>query len=300
MKLAPVVLFVYNRPWHTKQTVEALQKNELANDSELFIFSDGAKNEMAVNSVQEVRSYIKTIDGFKDIEIIERDQNLGLANSVINGVTEIINKYGKIIVLEDDLIVLPYFLEFINNALVFYENDMRIFSVTGVNYLKNIPPTYNFEVYLSYRGSSWGWGTWLNRWAKADWKINDFKEFKENKIAQMLFNRAGADVTKMLFLQMNRKIDSWGIRWLYSQFKNNAFTLFPVKNLVNNIGFDGSGVHCGKYDIYETEINNNIDKIELVKDIAVSDIIVKINQAFFKRGFTKKMKQFLKIVRLLH
>ena len=129
--LAPIVLFVYNRPWHTRQTVEALQQNELANESELFIFSDEAKDEMATKHVNDIRDYIRTIDGFKNIEIIERDKNFGLAKSIISGVTEIINQYGTVIVLEDDLVTSPYFLQYMNDALVFYEKEDRVVSVMG-------------------------------------------------------------------------------------------------------------------------------------------------------------------------
>ena len=112
MKLAPIVLFVYNRPWHTQQTIEALQKNELVLESELFIYSDAAKIDDVKQAVDEVRSYIKSINGFKKITIIEREENWGLANSIIDGVTTIVNQYSKIIVLEDDLVTSPFFLKF--------------------------------------------------------------------------------------------------------------------------------------------------------------------------------------------
>ncbi|NQV18411.1 MAG: glycosyltransferase [Armatimonadetes bacterium] len=297
MNLAPIILFVYNRPWHTCQTVETLRKNDLAGESDLYIYSDGSKNEQEKTKIEEVREYIRSIDGFKSIKIIERKENLGLANSVISGVTEIVNMYGRVIVMEDDVVSSKYFLDFMNNVLEFYKNDMRIFSVTGINYL-NIPTTYNYDVYLSYRGSSWGWGTWKNRWEKADWAISDYKEFIGNKEAQNIFNRAGEDVSDMLISQMNGNIDSWGIRWLYTQFKNDAFTLFPVHNLINNIGFDGTGTHCGKGNYSNTEINDDIGKIELVNNIELSDDIVREFKAYFKRGLTGKIKRFLKKVGL--
>ena len=135
---APIVLFVYNRPWHTQQTVEALQKNKLASESELFIYSDDAKNDDARVSVDEVRKYIDNITGFKKITVIKRDKNWGLASSIIDGVTKIVNKYGRIIVLEDDLVTSPYFLKFMNDSLEVYEKRNDVFSVTGFNYPKSI------------------------------------------------------------------------------------------------------------------------------------------------------------------
>lgn len=298
--LAPIVLFVYNRPWHTRQTVEALQKNDLASESDLIIYSDGPKNEQGKTNIEEVREYIRSINGFKSIKIIECKENLGLANSIIPGVTKIVNKYGRVIVMEDDVVSSKYFLGFMNNVLEFYKNDMRIFSVTGINHLTEKYQKYNYQVYLSYRSSSWGWGTWKNRWEKTDWEVRDFNEFKKDKGAQRLFNRGGEDLTDMLIAQINGEIDSWGIRWLYCHYKNDAFCLFPVYNLIKNIGFDGTGIHCGKSKYFDTEINDDIVKIELVKNIEVSDDIVKEFKAYFKRGLTSKIKLFLKKVGLFY
>src|SRR3989339_698479 len=129
--LSPIVLFVYNRLEHTRKTIEALQKNELAKDSELFLYSDGPKNEENIKKVNEVRKYINSIDGFKKVKIVEREINFGLARSIIAGVTDIVNKYGKIIVLEDDIVTSPYFLTFMNDALCLYENEEKVMHISG-------------------------------------------------------------------------------------------------------------------------------------------------------------------------
>ncbi|MDH3269365.1 MAG: glycosyltransferase, partial [Ignavibacteria bacterium] len=190
---APIVLFVYNRPEHTKRTVESLLNNTLINNSTLFIFSDGPKNDKDLKNVEEVKDYIRTIKGFDKIEIIEREKNFGLANSVISGVTQVIESYGKVIVLEDDMISSPYFLKYMNEVLNFFEYDQRIFSVTGYTFPIKIPEYYKYPVYLSSRSSSWGWGTWKNRWEKADWEIKDFQSFINDKSRVESFNKGGDD-----------------------------------------------------------------------------------------------------------
>ena len=178
--IAPIALFVYSRPWHTQQTIEALQKNVLASESDLFIFSDAPKNPEVDATVQEVREYIKTVDGFKSVSIVERDENFGLANSIIDGSTKIINNYGRTIVLEDDLIVSIDFLEYMNEALNRYEINKNIWSITGYSpNIENINSSK--DLYLSPRGSSWSWATWKDRWDIIDWKITDFNNIKNDK-----------------------------------------------------------------------------------------------------------------------
>lgn len=260
MQLSPIVLFVYNRLEHTKKTIEALKNNNLAINSELFIFSDAPKNEDATKLVMDVREYIKTITGFKKITIITREKNFGLANSIITGVTEIIKNYGKIIVLEDDIIISPVFLEYMNLMLNKYINNKNIYSVTGYNHppaLMKIPSNYSFDIYFCNRACSWSWGTWNDRWSTVDWQISDYDDFKNNKKMIKLFNSSGNDKVKMLEKQMSNKIDSWAIRWDYHHFKNDAFCVYPVKSYINNIGNDLSGVHSGKTDKYNNNVLNS-------------------------------------------
>lgn len=268
MPLAPIILFVYNRPWHTQQTVEALQKNELATESDLFIFADGAKTEND-EKVNEVRKYIKTITGFKSVTIFEKEKNCGLANSVIAGATEIINKFGKVIVVEDDIVTSKYFLKFMNEALDFFENDEQIFSVSGYAYpakTMEIPRNYKYDIYLSYRHGSWGWGTWIDRWESVDWEVADFNEFLKNQKLQNAFNRGGADMSGMLKAQMEGKIDSWAIRFDYSLFKQNKFNIRPVKSLVTNVGLDNSGTHTGADERLVNQLDDHfLPKIEAIE-----------------------------------
>ena len=179
-------------------------------------------------AVEAVRQYLKTIDGFKSINIIESTKNKGLANSVISGVTQVIRKHNRVIVLEDDLETSENFLEYMNHALVFYENTKNIWSISGYCPPITIPDNYNKAVFLSYRSSSTGWATWKDRWEKNDWEIKDYERFRKNKYLKKKFNRGGNDLVWMLEYQMNDEIDSWAVRWCYNQFKLDMYSIYPV------------------------------------------------------------------------
>jgi len=261
--IAPVIIFVYNRPEHTKKTIESLANNYLAKESELFIFSDGPKNEQARQKVELVRKYIESISQnkwFKSVKITKSKTNKGLANSIISGVSEVIKQYGKVIVLEDDLISSRDFLQYMNDALDYYENNNKIWSISGYNLPIKIPNDYRSEIYFSYRGCSWGWATWKNRWEKVDWDVLDYDEFKKNKQLRKKLNRGGRDMANMLDLQMKGKIDSWAIRWCYTQSKLDMLTVYPVVSRIKNIGLDGTGTHSGINSRYDTVINKENKK----------------------------------------
>ena len=239
--LSPIALFVYNRLWHTKQTIEALQKNELASESELFVFSDGPKDEQAEPKVKEVRKYIKTIDGLKKLTVIEREKNHGLAVNIIDGVTKIVNEYGKVIVLEDDLATSPYFLRFMNDALEFYNDEEKVISIHGYIY----PVKAQLPEMFFLRGADcWGWATWKRGWNLFEHNGEKlYDEIKAKKLEKE-FNFDGS----FNFMQISKdyidnKNDSWAIRWYASAFIKNKLTLYPGVSLVNNIGHDGSGIH---------------------------------------------------------
>jgi len=287
--LAPIVLFVYNRIIHIKKTVDALKKNDLASNSHVILFSDGAKSETEMNSVKDVREFIKTIKGFKSINIIEREKNFGLAASVIEGVNHVLNLYDRVIVIEDDVITAPSFLSFINKSLEYYQQNKSIFSVSGYPYPIEIPSLYNKDVFISYRASSWGWGTWKDRWEKVDWEVKDFNRFISDKEAQKLFNRAGEDSTPMLKAQMLGEIDSWAIRWGYSHFKNNAYCLLPTKPLCKNIGTDNSGTHSTKSEKFEVDLSDNVDIIQLTEDLEINDEIMKNLQKFMMPSIVRRV-----------
>lgn len=237
MKFSPICLFTYNRLSETKKTVDALRNNLLASKSELFIFSDGWKNDSAKIEVEKVRNYLKTIDGFKKITIIERLDNYGLAKSIIEGVSEIINQYGRVIVLEDDLITSKNFLIYMNDALEFYSTTPKVWSISGFSFPIIHQDGYQFDAAFGLRASSWGWASWQDRWDKVDWDVSDYDQFIKNQSSQKRFNLGGSDLCKMLADQMTGKINSWAIRFCYAQFKDGAFDLYPTLSKVESIGF---------------------------------------------------------------
>lgn len=244
---APIIIFCYNRSDKTALVLEHLSKNNLAQNSDLFVFCDGPRNEKDLQEVQKTHAVIDKISGFRSVTIEKRELNRGLANSVIYGVNKVFTLYETAIVLEDDIITSPDFLNFTNEALEFYKNDQKIFSITGFNYPQNIfrtPKNFNDDVFfLKGRGCSWGWATWKDRWQQVDFAVKDYESFKSNDEKQKSFNLAGKNLTEMLRFQMAGKIDSWAIRVAYHLFKNDLYTVFPLKTLVKNIGLDGSGSH---------------------------------------------------------
>jgi hypothetical protein len=273
----PICLFVYNRLIETKRTVSALKNNYLAPQSELFIFSDGSKNEYDKEKVDTVRQYIKTISGFKRVSIFEAPVNKGLANSVISGVTQIVGRCDSVIVIEDDLVTSPNFLDFMNQALSFYRDNLKIHSVAG--YTLELPSLINYptDYYLGHRASSWGWGTWKNRWETVDWDVKAFQKFKNDPFQRIKFLRGGSDMFHMLNNQVKGKIDSWAIRWCFNQFQNDQLAIFPAKSKVRNIGFDINATHTkmGGSQFYVNLDTGNQREFSFDNDISIEKKIIK-------------------------
>jgi hypothetical protein len=256
MKLSPIVLFTYKRLDTLKQTVETLQKNYLASKSNLFIFSDAAKGEQDAEGVDNVRNYIKSITGFETVTIYESQLNKGLANSIIEGVSEILKIHETVIVLEDDLVSSSNFLSYMNQALHFYKNEDKVFSIAGYSL-----PIHNDEseldVYFTSRSSSWGWATWKNRWVTIDWEVKDYPTFKKSNLLRRDFNKMGSDLSQMLDRQMQGKINSWAIRWCYHQFKSGLLSVHPFVSKIENFGFNSPDASNTKerFNRYQTKLD---------------------------------------------
>jgi hypothetical protein len=201
---------------------------------------------------------------------------------VIAGVTEALTRSPSVIVMEDDLLTSSNFLAFVNSALSTYEERRDVFSVTGYNYPLPMPPSYREDAYLSYRGSSWGWGTWRDRWSQVDWSVGDYAAFTRDDGAQELFRRGGDDLSQMLELQMSGQLDSWSIRFDYAHYKHDAFCLHPVVSKVQNIGFDGSGIHCDPSDDYYVELDPADRPFRLRPDLTVDAAVLRVFDRRFR------------------
>lgn len=279
--LAPVVLFVYKRYEHTERMLESLANNYLAEQTELFVFSDGAKKASDQDAVDRVRMLIddpRWKERFKSVSVVAATSNKGLANSVINGVTDILDQYGKIIVVEDDLILSKTFLRFMNKALDYYETVPDIWSISGYSFPMRALKKYPHDVFYSYRGCSWGWGTWKDRWERVDWECREYDAFIQDPARIQKFNRGGRDMTPMLTSQMEGKIDSWAIRWCFAQSNAEMYTVYPKNSLLKNEGFDGTGTHGGSFTDFRTDIlEHGTEKLEILK------IEPKIASEFWKK-----------------
>jgi hypothetical protein len=250
---APIALFVYNRPEHTARTIKFLQQNELASESRLFVFSDGFKSEADEKNVLEVRELLRNIDGFKSVEIVERKENMGLAKSIIIGVSKLIKDYKQVIVFEDDLITSPYTLTYFNEALSRYRDESKVMHIGA--YMYNLKDADLPETFFYRAATSWGWATWESAWEHFEPNI-DILMAKFDKSAKSAFS---IEHTMNFWKQMedfkSGRNNSWAIRWYASIFLKGGLTLNPSQSLVNNIGHDGSGIHSGINDIYNVIIN---------------------------------------------
>jgi hypothetical protein len=261
-RYAPLALFVYNRPWHTRQTVEALLASPIATESHLYVFSDAPRNEAASHMVGEIRSYISSLAGFKSITIVERETNLGLAQSIIDGVTRLCAEYGRVIVLEDDLVTSPHFLQYLNDGLDVYKDVEQVVSIHGYVYpLKATLP----ETFFLRGADCWGWATWKRGWDlfEPDSQIL-LRELTERKLTHSFDFDGTYPYTKMLKYQMKGKNNSWAIRWYASAFLRNKLTLYPGRSLVLNIGMDKSGTHCSTTSDFAGDMADSPVRIESI------------------------------------
>lgn len=253
---SPIVLFVYNRPIHTKQTVLALAKNYRAIDSELIVYSDGPKTDRDIPAVEAVRSVVGGIKGFKSLRVICRRNNLGLAKSIVDGVTCAVANYGRVIVLEDDILTHPSFLSFMNDGLSKYEGVSKVASISGYSYpVSGLP-----ENFFLRQGSSWGWGTWEDSWSayNADGEFL-LRELNEKNLPNKFDFEGAYPFYDMLRKQVEGANDSWAIRWYASNILLERLHLFPGQSLTCNAGFDGSGTHCDADRFFDVDISHSFD-----------------------------------------
>ena len=266
MNLSPIILFVYNRLYHTEQVINSLKNNTLADKSDLYIYADGPKSEDDSIKVQEVRAYLKTIDGFKNIHIQLQETNLGLAKSITKGVTEIVNKFNKVIVLEDDIVTSPYFLPYMNDALHYYEDKEDVASIHGYIY----PVTQKVPQAFFLKGADcWGWATWKRAWDlfEPNGQILLDQIIEKGLEREFDFDRSYPYV-QMLKDQVADLNNSWAIRWYASTFLKNKLTLYPGHSLVQNIGNDSSGTHSDTTSVFDVPLYSS--KVPVEREVIVS------------------------------
>ncbi len=280
MSFAPIALFAYKRPDHLRKTVTALRINREAPRTRLYVFSDGARGSEDWPGVEAVRKSIDEIDGFADVKVIARDANLGLARSIIEGVGQVIEGHGRVIVVEDDLVVSPFFLRYMNEALDLYAGDERVASVHGYVYpvQGELPETFFL------RGADcWGWGTWARAWRLFEPDgAKLLGELRRRRLTRTFDLDGTYPYTRMLEDQIAGNNDSWAIRWHASAFLADRLTLYPGRTLVQNIGNDASGTHHTKTGAYSGALSDtpiDVLRLELEECTEARDCFVRFGLA---------------------
>lgn len=295
MNLAPVALFVYNRADHLKKTYEALRQCDLAKETDLFIFSDGPKNAQAEMQVAEVRKELDKIaksEAFHSVTIRESAVNRGLAASIIAGVTEILDRYGKVIVLEDDCVASPYFLTFMNDSLQFYETESSVGAIAGFTPQLDYPESFTGDVFLAYRSCSCAWATWKDRWTGVDWELKQVEDFYQNPKLIKRLNANGADRFIRLYRQTKGNGSSWSVRFGAHLVRNNQYTVYPRYSYIENVGCDESGVHSKSEDAEKmaVDISKAIAEPKLIA-LDLNQELQKIMKKHYSGGLLSDLKR---------
>ncbi|GAB4050345.1 glycosyltransferase family protein [Spirosoma litoris] len=257
---APVLLFAYKRPVELQETLRALQANHLASQSDLYIFVDAPKRPDDVAKVNEVHKLLDAVSGFRTIHRDYAKSNIGCADSIIRGVSHVLSKHPTAIIVEDDLITAPNFLDFMNQCLVKYADNKRIYSIAGYTLPFSQPAQYTSDTYTIPRHSPWGWATWADRWQSIDWDMKDYPEFARDRQQQKAFMQGGSDLVGMLRDQMEGRSDAWDIRFCYNRFKGNGLSIYPTKSKVQNIGFGKDATHTDIFNRYKTQLDEGTQR----------------------------------------
>ncbi len=258
---APVILFAYKRPRELKATIQALRANHLAPESDLYIFADAPKRPEDAPKAAEVRQLLDEISGFRSIYRDYAETNIGCADSVIRGISYVLDRHPSAIIVEDDLITSPNFLDFMNQGLEQYEKNKRVYSVAGYTFPFQKPADHESDAYFIPRHSPWGWATWADRWQSIDWDMVEYPAFMQDKEQQRAFMQGGSDLLNMLRDQMEGRADAWDIRFCFNRFKRNGLTVYPTISKVENIGFGEEATHTNIYNRYKTELDNGTQRV---------------------------------------
>ncbi|HTJ11367.1 MAG TPA: hypothetical protein VL547_05065 [Dinghuibacter sp.] len=288
MSYAPILLFVYKRADTLAQTLASLKANPLAASSDLVVYADNARKPSDQRAVDEVRALVRAVDGFRSVTVVEAPVNKGLARSIIDGVTDQVERHGRVIVLEDDLLLAPNFLDFMNLALDAYQADTRVFSISGFMFDARMPGR-PADAFFTQRHCSWGWAIWKDRWDGIDWDVTDFAEFIRSPARQKAFNRLGSDLTHSLAKQMRGEINSWAIRCNYHQFKNGGYTLYPFRSKVVNLGFGEGATHTGlRFNKYKATLDSTGDRVFRLPAVALDSGLLRV----FARKYSQSTRVY--------
>lgn len=284
--LAPIVVFAYNRPRLFQDMLTSLSRNVLIEQSDVYIYVDGPKDFEDTPRVQAVLDIANSFVGSKSKKIIISGNHKGLAKSVTSGVTEVVEEYGRVIVLEDDLIVSRYFLSYMNEMLRLYEADQRIMQISGFGvYLPSLKSNIG-EYHLCRRAQSWGWATWEDRWNTVDWHIAEIRELFGKKQERCKFEELGSDVLASLDEYRQGKRDVWLIAYIYAMYRNQQYCICPRRSLVKNNGFGPDASNCRNYNRYHVDYND-----EILYPIRPSEIIYnKSVERIFLRYWTMRYR----------
>lgn len=244
--------------------VASLQRCTLADQSDVYVYCDGPKDDSDRIKTQALREYARGIVGFKSLTIRESEINKGLAPSIIAGVSEVINQHGEAIVLEDDLILSPNFLSWMNQCLDFYRNNQQVFSISGFTPRLKNHAQYRADAFFTPKAHSWGWATWADRWNKVDWEVTDWQQFSSDRGLRRRFNQLGSEMSGLLADYMKGKKSSWWVRFCYTQFKLGKLTVYPVVSKVANNGFSSEATHCNVYNRYPVDFDRSGDTTDFI------------------------------------
>jgi len=293
-----VALFVYKRPEHTRRVLDGLERSGI---DELHVFADGPKPDDDTDRITEVRAAIDEID-WCDIHLTERSENWGLANSTIDGVNRVFENHDRIVVLEDDDVPAPAFFDFMTTCLDYYADVPRVMNVTGYSPPIDIPPSYPYDVYFTYRECTWSWGTWKEAWERYERRPEEIlDQFERDPEAlENRLRKAGEDMFPILEAQLDGEVDSWSIWWGLALIRHGGLGLNPVEPLVKNIGHDGTGVHSkatSKYDVSLTP-GRDVSNLELPEEPFVDETINRRFNAIKTRGKVGRvLHQFRRLAR---
>lgn len=296
-QVAPVLLFAYNRPEHLRRCVESLQANLLSAESDLFVFSDAPKTEEDEEGVNQVRAFIKGIKGFHKVSVVERDTNWGLARNIIDGVTTIVERYGRVIVVEDDLVLAPFFLQFMNEALQVYEDEPRVGHVQACDFTQDpsLPDTF----LIKWTGS-WGWATWQRAWKHFNPDgASLLRQLEERRLTRTFDFNGKYGFTRMLRRQVEGKNNSWAIRWNASLFLKGILSLNVGRSLVSNQGFDGTGTNCGGGGLYASNLHMQPLEVSRISPIEENILARKAFEHYYARTNSFWAKARRRLIRTL-